>query len=82
MLKSTRKEYPVSYPGGPPLQLLVNQENSVLRESTLKNIFFDCDGFFHCYNTRSIQVTFVSASDLAVAHTQTFTLANYILLNV
>ena len=26
-------------------KILVNQENSVLRETKLKNLFFDCDRF-------------------------------------
>ena len=74
MLKSMRKEHPAPYPGHPPIQLLVNQENSVLRETTLKNvlIFFFFLGFFHCHghNPRSTRVISASASDLAIAHTR------------
>ena len=69
MLKSTRKEHPVPYPGCPPLQLLVNQEKSVLCETTLKNVFSIEIGFFHCHSTRFTRVISVSASDLAIAHT-------------
>ena len=45
MMKSTRKEDPAPYPARPPLQLLENPENAVLREANQNNVFVDCDGF-------------------------------------
>ena len=45
MLKSTRKEHPAPCPGRLPLQLLINQENSVLHETTLQTVSFECDRF-------------------------------------
>ena len=38
-MKSMRKEDPVPYPARPPLQLLENPENTVLREANPNNVF-------------------------------------------
>ena len=69
MLKSMRKEHPVPYP---PLQLFVNQENSVLHETILKCVLFDDVGFFHCHNSRFTQVISFSFRFGCSSHSQTF----------
>ena len=40
-----RKEDPVPYPTCPPLTLLANRENSLLRIATPKTVFVKCNQF-------------------------------------